>query len=116
MTLKEITEERDRLNKEIQELEQKEFEETELPGLRKLIGTYWKYLNSYDGNKNWWLYLHITDVNNYGDKKGLKVQIDCYGNLRIEKAEWVYIDDWIKSSREEFDAVVKEARQLIDNL
>lgn len=63
MKLEKLKEERNKLERQISDIEYKNLIEVSIPELRKSIGRTFKYRNSYGGDsKSWWLYVKILEV------------------------------------------------------
>lgn len=90
-------------------IEDKIKEIEDLPRLRALVGTCWKYRNSYSCPEResdyWWMYIIVTSIND--DSTTLRVAViqqDSYGEIRIETNRY-YHENMLQTpiKRKEFD-------------
>lgn len=76
---------------------------------KKLIGTYWKFKNSYSSDSFWWLYIHVTH-----SKEGV-----CYGNTfqtdegQIKVCLGDYVSGIIEESEQITEGEYIDARDVI---
>lgn len=124
MTLEVMRNDRNNLSKAIHDLERKQWMEDKYPKLKKLEGTYWKYLNSYSCPKgpedHWWLYMHILKVEK--DDQGMivnRLEIDKDGLLEIRLSVWEPCpphEGWVKSTKAQWSTALKRANKKLQAL
>jgi len=51
---------------------------------KALVGTYWKFLNSYGSGASWWLYIKIIGVNRDGTPTCVEVEHTSHDNIEIK--------------------------------
>jgi len=72
---------------------------------RKLIGTYWKFKNSYGSGQDWWLYTEVVGVDGATIKK-IDYQLTGRDRSEIQEQEQTsygkVMDGWSKISKKEF--------------
>lgn len=88
----------------------------QLPALRKeLVGTFWKYRNSYGIGepRKWWIYRMVMDVVDLRHVKIFEFQTDCKGKFEAEICDWATVEGWTKITRKELvDAWIKSSTNL----
>lgn len=52
--------------------------------LRKFVGRFFKYRNSYSSDDGWWLYGRVDEVNEWGRVTGLHFQRTSHDTIEIE--------------------------------
>jgi len=97
-----------KLQGKIHALRDEQFKEVELPKLKKLVGTYWKYKNSYsfpeEESDYWYIYRRIDSIFN-NSLQCTDVQIDKDGRAEIRSREisWYGLGgNWQPSDKKEF--------------
>jgi len=114
----------EKLRREIRDLEEKERVEKELPGLKKLEGTYWKFHNSYSCPKDqadyWWLYRHVVKVTDDADLEMIEIEVDKYGELKMRRRSRERFSppglEWVPSSEDEWRIMVAKAIEMVKDI
>ena len=83
---KEIQEQIATLRERLNEIEELDFKKIEEPKLRALVGSHWKYRNSFGGDEKWWLFAKVVS---YADRRirTLEIQKTSHGNIEIREHE-----------------------------
>jgi len=114
----------EKLRQEIRDLEEKERVEKELPGLKKLEGTYWKFRNSYSSPRTdadyWWKYRHVVKVTDDACLEMVDIEIDRYGELKMrhrsdERFSYPSLE-WVASSEDEWRIMVAKAIEMVKDI
>ena len=104
--LQELRDERIRIRDELDDLKHK-------PVLDNLVGTYWKYRNSYSCPQSdkdyWWMFAKVIRIIDSGSICLLKAQIDSEDRMSVKEETWPYstnpekpLSGWIEIDESEF--------------
>jgi hypothetical protein len=86
-------------------------------GVKNLVGKFFKFRNSYSGDKDpWWLFLYVYRLNE-GSADGWSFQKDCYGKIDFDTEKYFrllsgYIEIDAKEFWEEYDKIMAELKAL----
>jgi hypothetical protein len=112
-----------KLQQEIWDLERKERLERDLPEMRKLVGTYWKFRNSYSSPKEerdyWWKYRLVIKVTEEGYLEVAEIEItkdDRLGVCRKLEEPWYTMKRFVPSSREEWNVTAAKALMMVKDI
>jgi len=111
----------ERLRRELWALERRERVEKQLPEMKKLEGTYWKFRNSYSSPKEegdyWWLYRHVLKVTDDGYMEVVDFQIDKEGRLEVKRRSLGSFEtpklEWVPASQDEWRVAVAQGIAIV---
>lgn len=104
--LKQLDKQRRKIQETINKLEQDEFEQVELPKLKKMLNKCFKYKNSYSCPQTesdyWWKYFRVLSVDKDGVMRCLCFEQDCHGVFTMEvNKTFIYHEGIISISAQE---------------
>lgn len=73
-----------RIIRQAEESAQKAREKKSLDRNKKLIGTFWRYSNSYGSGERWWLYTKVLRSISSESLECLNIEKTCYDHIEIE--------------------------------
>ncbi len=99
----------------------KEAREVTYPKLKKLVGTTWKYRNSYSCPKGkedyWWVYRKVIDARKDGALEVFTVQIDTNAKLTIERETiWLpehFVKSWLRADELDWQKLLTGAHFMV---
>lgn len=108
----------DRLYAQVKKLREEIYRiegEAEKKKNEKLVGTFWRYMNSNSDSGTWPLYIaFVRDGDGYAC---IEFQKDCYGAVSIKKScAWYMGEKHAKITRKEFLAAVDAIKDTINDL
>lgn len=116
----------EKLKSQLRIEQEKLYKKEELPKLKNLVGSYWKYRNSYSGPTKpedyWWLYCRVDKLQeNERFLETTEFQIDSDGKIEIKGSHIYNADCFLNGyksiDKEEFeDAFFKLIKKVKDKI